>query len=65
MFPHQEPCGARGKRRGFSPADAARHSQQARVHTDSRQKSVFNNRKHQIIKGKEFDKKIQSDLKKT
>jgi len=26
MFPQQEACGARGKRRGFSPAAAARHS---------------------------------------
>jgi len=37
MFPHQEPWGARSKWRGFSPAATARHSQQARVHTDSRQ----------------------------
>jgi len=28
------PPGARGKRRGFSPGSAARHSQSARVHTD-------------------------------
>ena len=32
--------GARVKRRGFSPAAAARHSQSARVHTDLRQKHV-------------------------
>jgi len=33
--------GARGKRKGFSPAAVARHSQSARVHTDSRQKTIF------------------------
>ena len=31
--------GARGKRRGFSPGAAARHSQSARVHMDLRQNS--------------------------
>jgi len=40
MFPDQELCGARGKRRGFSPAATARHSKSARVHTDSRQKKI-------------------------
>jgi len=32
---------ARGKRRGFSPGAAARHSHSARVHTDLRQKKIF------------------------
>ena len=39
--------GARGKRRGFSPGAAARHSQSARAHTDSRQKTVYS-QKYQV-----------------
>jgi len=34
MFPDQEPCVARGNRRGFKPGAAARHSQQARVQSN-------------------------------
>jgi len=34
-------AGTRGKRRGFSPGAAARHSQQARAHTESPPKTIF------------------------
>jgi len=39
--PRNSNFGARGKRRGFSPGAAARHSQSARAHMDSYPKTTF------------------------
>jgi hypothetical protein len=59
MFPHQEPWGARSKWRGFSPAATARHSQQARVHTDSRQKKNRKNFRLRPLTGVRLNLKFQ------
>ena len=49
MFPHQEPWGVHGKRRGFSPGATARPSHSATVHMDSRQKKNRNNFRFSLL----------------
>jgi len=58
MFPHQESCGARGKRKGLSPGATERHSHSTRVPTESRQKHFFrkNIRLSLLTLMPEFDK---------